>query len=347
MARKKKTKSKKKNTSIKRANKIRRRHLYDEIDGKLVYNRSRAAKEQWANARYDEFGKRVPKDYKGRVYKKNEDGSFSLVRKSQALDYAKKTVVQSDGEDRQNELNKKYLEAILHKQYTGNATTTKFHDDTTPLNVKPELEDGTPIENSDKFVFSYNVQHRFGLSEKQQENIYNLFKQANEIITMAKILHPEIGALFGTNLEYKRSIEQILRQVKAAENIVGAKDTLTDTPLLPLITDEQKQDFLSNAVNRMYADETEKRKRDLIDAFSDFIDDDKKIENLINILNTLSPSDVLYLLRRYGKESLAYSLDSIVRAFDIEQVLYEAEFLTERAKELMTKRINEFEKNKS
>lgn len=342
MARKK-NKSKKKNTRAK-VNKIRRRHLYDEIDGKLVYNRSRAAKEQWANARYDEYGKRVGKDYKGRLYKKNPDGSFSLVRKSQAIDYAKKTVIQSDGEDRQEKLNKKYLEAILHTQYTGNPTTTKFHDDTTPLNVTPELEDGTPIENSDKFEYSYAVQRRFGLSEKQQENIYNLFKQANEIITMAKIMHPEMGALFGTNLENKRSIEQILRQVKAAEKIVGAKDTLTDTPLLPIITDEQKQDFLNSAVNRMYYDETENRKRDLIDAFSDFIDDDKKIENLISILNVLSPSDVLYLLRKYGKESLAYSLDSIVRTFDIEQVLYEAEFLTARAKELMNKRIQEFEK---
>lgn len=328
-----------------RKNKIRNMRFYDTIDGKLVFNRSRFAKEQWKNARFDAEGNRVGKDYKGRKYKKDEQGNLILTRKSQTKSFIKKSIEKEIYDDKsQEELNAAYHTAVMHIEYSRSSSTMELHTNSKPLNVGYEDGEGNFHSNDKDFEYSYTAYKNWKLNEEQQKKIYDLLSEANVIITRAQIIHPDMFAQFGTNLNNKRTLEQLKRQVTAAEKIVGRTIGIFSEKETQLLI-SNREDYYKERIDYLFSTITETRKKDLIESYEDLVDDAGIIERFKSAINALTPSDLLSILQKYGKESLAYSLDSVIRDFGYEQVIKEAEFLTAKANELMKKRIKE-SKNK-
>ncbi len=270
------------------------------------------AKQSSKRVRYvDERGRFVSKSYTGKVFKQTGKGykifvGSSVPKKSKSdrasqADYALKRSgisLQKEHENIKEGIISKNLDEatdlIMHTPYSGNPSRSIMVEKGEKEWLK-KLENYEDTENlkstDDKFVFNYSVQKTYGYTEQQQKELYNLFKMANERIEeLRDLMDADIGKSFSFNMNVPKDVME--RRASAALEIL--QDNYVEK-----IAKQYKEDFLENYKNHLT---------------------DEDFERFSSALESIDDIDFLKLIKQNKLDANAYSLDSVLTAYDYEYI---------------------------
>lgn len=155
-----------------------------------------------------------------------------------------------------------------------------------------------PIEvsDSDKTNFNYSIiaETKYGLSEEKQLEIFNKFKEANDIIEkIRQQTSDHIGFPISFNLEIEP--ERLERRIARANEFLAGN-------YIERISAEYKEDFKNNFKEHLTSD---------------------LYEELSSAIDSLSDIKFLKMLKNTRYDSLAYAIQSIIDEFGYEFLLGE------------------------
>jgi len=303
------------------------------------------ASKRWSYT--DEKGRFVSKNYEGKVYKNVDGKRIFIGYKVPSASFAKQNI---------KEINSRRKIDDYHEPYSKTENKTVFVDNSDDWRLRDYSNAPIKEKSSDeKFVFSYNLQKKFGITKDQQRKIYELFKEANQKGEEYRELTDDlIGAKFSYNLDSISSFTQLEKRIKSAKNVLSdsylsdlAKKYKTDfktnfSNLLdkstvikvsesgyePVSEEEYKKYLMENFPDRSIKEIYEMMEKGTpLNVYGKDGNIEFTIKNITDAIfdevDSLTDVEFLSLLKRTKNDMISYALESIMDTYGYESVINE------------------------